>query len=472
MLCGGELVVVTALDLHIEHLAGRVAESDQAGQLSSVLADPWRVRNWRAALESGDLPSLVEDEASVLRVGQVEVAARHTTPGSRRLCSRRWEERESSASRVGDQRGERDRKLLNEIASRGHRQFVVAVHAAGGGQLTEDSIGMCEVVLIHLQRRATVVHLDRCRTNAFPRGPGGLCPRYAATQHEQVDHHVGARGTGEGSLRETDGSDQIGHRRDLSPGRRVAGVEGVAGGERDNEPAGAGQVQRLDEEVVVQGVAAAVVARVVRSDLGEGQVADHQVEGVVGDPQLLEAGGVDRGSGGVEVFGDLGGRLVEFDAGQPGAIGSEADEVARPATGLEHPHIALDAERAGRLPHRLHDRGRRVVGVERRAPRLGPALLGPQQTSQLGALFRVAVVVGVEHQRDRTPTRPAGEHQLFVGVAQRPPSSRHWFTMARASRLARSLDAAPDGARSSWLDGLNAAGRAWAARSGAVTAGC
>src|SRR5690606_16717468 len=62
----------------------------------------------------------------------------------------------------------------------------------------------------------------------------------------------------------------------------------------------------------------------------------------------------------------------------------------------------------------------RVVSVQRRSPGLCPARLGAQQLPKLGALVRVAVVVGVEDLRDRSPARPAGEDRLLAGGRPSP----------------------------------------------------
>src|SRR5690606_40139925 len=55
----------------------------------------------------------------------------------------------------------------------------------------------------------------------------------------------------------------------LPPSGGVACIERVAGGECDHEAARSDEVQALEEEVVVQGVAAPVVDWVVRLDAGE-----------------------------------------------------------------------------------------------------------------------------------------------------------------------------------------------------------
>ena len=79
-----------------------------------------------------------------------------------------------------------------------------------------------------------------------------------------------------------DRADQVGQGGDLAARGRVAGVHGVAGGEHGDQAAGPDQVQRLDDEVVVDAVAAGVVPPVVQRDLAERHVADRQVEAAVG----------------------------------------------------------------------------------------------------------------------------------------------------------------------------------------------
>ena len=71
--------------------------------------------------------------------------------------------------------------------------------------------------------------------------------------------------------------------------------------------------------------------------------------------------------------------LIELDTGHARAVRCEADEVARPAAWLQHAHpFPRDSELLGGVPHGLHDRSRRVVGIERRSPGLRPARLSAQ----------------------------------------------------------------------------------------------
>jgi hypothetical protein len=174
-------------------------------------------------------------------------------------------------------------------------------------------------------------------------------------------------------------------------------------------------VETLDEEVAVQRVAVPVVTRIVGGDLGEGDVADHQVERAVLGAEILEPIGVDGRPRSVEVTGDLGGGLVELDAEEARLLRGEAQEVARPAARLEHPTSPVEAKVLHRPPHRGDDRRGGVVGVERGSPGLCPRLVAAQQTAKLVSGVGEAAVGVVEDLRDRTPTRPAGEHLLLGG---------------------------------------------------------
>src|SRR5207248_7800613 len=107
----------------------------------------------------------------------------------------------------------------------------------------------------------------------------------------------------------------------------------VPGGQHGGQAAGPDQVQRLDDEVVVDAVPGPVVPLVVQGGLGERDVADRQVVAAV------------RVSGSAERFrqdlrlrvqrrGNVGGHRIHLDPGHLGAVGGEGDEVAAAAAGL------------------------------------------------------------------------------------------------------------------------------------------
>ena len=71
-------------------------------------------------------------------------------------------------------------------------------------------------------------------------------------------------------IRETQGAAKVYVRRHLPTSRGVASIERVAGGERDHEAARSDEVQALEEEVVVQGMAAPGVDWVVSDNVRKG----------------------------------------------------------------------------------------------------------------------------------------------------------------------------------------------------------
>ena len=81
---------------------------------------------------------------------------------------------------------------------------------------------------------------------------------------------------------QADRAGQVGQGGDLAAGGGVAGVHGVAGGHHGDQAAGADQVQGLDDEVVVDAVAAGVVQAVGQGERAERDVADRQVEAAFG----------------------------------------------------------------------------------------------------------------------------------------------------------------------------------------------
>jgi len=215
---------------------------------------------------------------------------------------------------------------------------------------------MVEQVLVDLEGLAVLAERRRvCPGPCRPR-PGPCRPRRLGTvvppaKHDQVRHHLGTRGFEERSGRKADGADQVGQGVHLPAGRRVAGVERVARGQDGDEPAGARQVKALQDEVVVQGVARAVVPWVVRGHLGEGHVADDEVEVAVRNEEALEPAVVDLGRCAVEVSGHRRRRGVGLDAGDVATIRGQADEVPRAASRFEDP-AAVEAQLTDGTPHR------------------------------------------------------------------------------------------------------------------------
>jgi hypothetical protein len=169
-----------------------------------------------------------------------------------------------------------------------------------------------------------------------------------------------------GAAGQADRAEQVGQRGDLPPDGRVAGVHREPGGEHGHQAARADQVQRLDDEVVVDAVPGRVVALVVQHHVPERHVADGQVITALGVAAAGERLGADLGAG-VEQARDARRHRVQLDPGHLGSAGREREEVAAAAARFEHP-AAFEAQRPGRPPHLPGERGVGVVGVQRVPP--------------------------------------------------------------------------------------------------------
>jgi hypothetical protein len=176
-----------------------------------------------------------------------------------------------------------------------------------------------------------------------------LGARFAAAEHEKVSDGFGA---GSAPMR-PDGRRTAPRRirvaAHLTAGGGVAGVEGVVAGEDSDDPARAGRAQRLQDEVVVQGVPVGIVDRVMQHEVREGDVADRGVEEPVRDLRVREGLRVDRRVR-VQQLGDPCGRLVELNARELIARRGESDERAAARSGLEH-STGLQPETCHRVPH-------------------------------------------------------------------------------------------------------------------------
>ena len=139
----------------------------------------------------------------------------------------------------------------------------------------------------------------------------------AAAQHEQIGQHPCAGGLLVGGAGQPDRGDQLGERSHLPAGGWVGRVQRPMRGQDRDDPARPGQLQRFDDEVVVQAMAAGVVHRVVQRDLAERDVADGQVDRAGRQPGVSEGLGADVGAG-VEQLRDRRGGRVQLHPDQLG----------------------------------------------------------------------------------------------------------------------------------------------------------
>ena len=160
----------------------------------------------------------------------------------------------------------------------------------------------------------------------------------AAAEDQQVDERVGAGGAAVRAGRQPHRADQVGRARS-SRGGRPGWRRRACSGELSTatSPPGRVSAQGLDDEVVVQAVAAGVVPRVVQAHVGERHVPDRQVEVAVRQPRVRERLGADVGVG-VQRSRDRA-RCVGSSSTpiSSRAGGREAEEDPGAAAGLEHP---------------------------------------------------------------------------------------------------------------------------------------
>ena len=160
---------------------------------------------------------------------------------------------------------------------------------------------------------------------------------------------------------------------DRDQGQHAAGLEGV---------------DRLGEEVIVQGE---LLAAIVELQVGERHVADHRVDAVLGQLGVAEVLDADVLVG-VERLGDAAGDGVQLDADEAHPFLALAHEIAGAAAGLQDRGVVGHAQAGNRLVDGRDHGRRRVEGVEggalgavvfRRAsaassvPRPGPASRHP-----------------------------------------------------------------------------------------------
>ena len=313
----------------------------------------------------------------------------------------------SSPGTIG-QRHERGGQSGDRVARCADHQVIGPVGAVHGSHPAEDHLRVVQEVLVDRHLGAVQLGVPRL----LPRRRVGLAAWFAAAQHEQVGHHGGAGGPLVGAAGQPDRADQVGQRRDFPARRGVAGIHRVPGRENSGQAAGADQAQRLDDEVVVDGVPGLVVAAVVQHHVPERHVPDRQVIAAVAVAAAGERLGADLRIR-VQQGRDAGRHRVQLDPGQPGSGGGERDEVPAAAARLQHP-AAVKAERLHRLPHRFHERGVGVMGVQRVPP--GRRQLRRRQ--QHGQLLPRPGVLGaavIEYLRHRAPPRPPAQHFLLGG---------------------------------------------------------
>lgn len=241
----------------------------------------------------------------------------------------------------------------------------------------------------------------------------------ALAQEQDVRLHIRRRDAGEGTHRQADRAQQFGLRRDVLAHGIRARLHRAGARDETHQAAGADQVQRAAEEVVVDPKArvrlgAGVGDRVV----AEGYVADHQVEPVFGQRELLE--GHDAHVGTVRCVQRLQQtprQPVDLHRGERAAFGEcprhGTEEMADARCGFQHT-AAGEAEARHGLPYRLDHVDLGVVAVvDRGAGRV--VVLGRQQGLQLLGATAPRRIVAFEVEGGGQAA-PAGEAQQLTAL--------------------------------------------------------
>ena len=143
----------------------------------------------------------------------------------------------------------------------GQLQGFGPVHAVGHVQLPQQTFG----VLIEVGVQAGDGPVDPAGADGLPECGGRFLPGFPAAEDQQVGHGVGAGCFAVRAGGQADGSHEVGQLVHFPAGCRVGAVQGEAGRQHSHHATRAGQFQGLEDEVVVDRVAAGVVAGIVRA---------------------------------------------------------------------------------------------------------------------------------------------------------------------------------------------------------------
>ena len=229
-------------------------------------------------------------------------------------------------------------------------------------------------------------------------------------QEQNVRYHLRTRCRLEGIVGQADRAQQLRPLRDVLPHIAGALIHGVAGGDERHHAARPHLVQRLGEEVLVDGQVQPVIAPILHFELAERHIAHSYVKEVVGEIHLFIATHGNAAAR-VELAGNAAGDIVQLHAVELTlchAIRQHTEEVADAAGRLQH--VALpEAHLSQRGIDAVDHHRRRVEGGQRGLPRCGIFLLSQQASQSL-----VIVVPWVKAVRKATPAHIFGQHLLLL----------------------------------------------------------
>lgn len=247
--------VIDGRGLQFEQPVRAVAQPQQGAQLR-----PRRFRHvqrFDGALDDGAEPGVGGDDAAI-----PQLRRRRHTRGLPCLILRRGRSEDPS----GAAGCERD--LVEHIGQVGLQAVEVAidgerrgaVHALPDAQGAEHMLGV--VIEVGVDLRALSVQADR--GDRFPQVICRGLPVLAAVQDEQIGHHVGSRRAPMCPGGEPDRAHEVSEHRHLAARAGVLRVHRVLRREHRDHPAGPGEPQALEDEMVVHRQPRRIVHRVVQ----------------------------------------------------------------------------------------------------------------------------------------------------------------------------------------------------------------
>ncbi|GEM_PF-4394537 len=320
---------------------------------------------------------------------------------------------------AGQQRDALGQRRLEVALERHGRHFLVAVALLRDLADAEPGVpGVPGVDLQVLVRAARVAQPVRDQ-HAFHPGAAHGFAGVALAQEQDVGLHIGRGETGEGAPGQPDRAQQLGLRCHVLAHGVVAGLHRPGAGDEAHQPAGADQVQRAAEEVVVDPEPCiGLGARVGGGVVAERHVADHQVEPVLGQRYLLERRNAHVGTmRRIQRLQHPAGESVDLDGRDRAALGERsghgAQEMADTGRGLEHAP-AGEAEALHGLPHGLDHMNLGVVAVVDRGPGRRVVVGGQQRLQLLGAGAPGRIVAFQVESSGQAA--PAGEAQQLAAL--------------------------------------------------------
>ena len=229
-------------------------------------------------------------------------------------------------------------------------------------------------------------------------------------QEQNIRYHFRTCCRLEGIVGQADRAQQLRPLGDIFPHAAGALVHGVAGGDERHHAARSHLIQRLGEEVLVDGQVQPVIAPILHFELAKGNVAHRRVKEVVGEIHLFIALHGNAAAG-VQLTGDASGNVIQLHAVEltlRHALRQHTEEMTDAAGRLQH--VALpEAHLLQRGVDAVDHHRRRIEGGQCGFPRRGVLCFG-QQAFQ----FLIPAVLGIEAVRQTAPAHIRGQDLLLL----------------------------------------------------------